>query len=457
MENVYPVIKKDIIVRTNPAKEIKFITKAKTISVTHQAWEVLQRCHGTKTIYQITDELKQNWDISIDEVTKFILEAEKNEIIFYSHDYNESPIIVTGDTKCYYPEAVLFVLTNKCNLKCSYCYGDYNPSNKDFMDLGKIEWLMPLLKSKGVSHIELSGGEPLIHPHFKKILKISFENFSSVAILSNGVLFDDELFSTIIQHKDQIALQISIDGCTAEVNSLVRGVRNTWNKSLKTIQKLIENNIKIRVGYIITKENMHELKNTLELMKKIGVKHFVFTPVNGLGRGINLKYSNNCSLINMHSKSDDFSEMLKIVKEANELYRDILVISQVKNTKPDLLNHTNFNCGIGHQTISIYPDGDIYGCQLVGKYGPRLGNIFTEEMPSIFNNSVTTFFREFKQSTDETACKECEYFGYCQACLTRIYIANNDRRSKGNDLCPVVLKSGMDKIFDFNNGFEWSL
>lgn len=457
MKNLYPALSNNIIVRTNPKNEIKFVSKAKTTSVTHQAWQVLQRCDGTKTIYQITDELQQSWDITIEEVAKLIQEAEKNNLLFYTDVYNRKPITVLGDTNCYYPDAVMFVLTNKCNLRCTYCYGDFNPTNKDFMDFNKIEWLMPLLKSKGVSHIELSGGEPLVHPHFKKILKIGLENFSTVAILSNGVLFDDELFNIFVQYRDQIALQISIDGCTEEVNSRVRGVRNTWKKSLKSIEKLIENNIKFRVGYVITKENKDELKDTLELMKNIGVKHFVFTLVNGLGRGINLQYSDHCSLNNIRSTSDDFFEMLKIVKEVSDLYGEILVINQVKKSNSGLLNYDKLNCGTGHEIISIYPNGDIFGCQLVGKYGPKLGNIFTDDMLSIFTNSVANFFREFKHSTNDASCKECEYFGYCQACLTRIYVANNERRSKGKGLCPVVLKSGMDKIYDFDNGFKWNL
>lgn len=457
MKNIYPALNKNIIVRTNPNNEIKFIIKAKTTSVTYQAWQVLQRCNGTKTIYQITDELQQNWDISIEEVIKLIQEAEKNKLLFYADVYNETPITVLEETNCYYPETVLFVLTNKCNLRCNYCYGDYNPSNQDFMDFNKIEWLMPLLKSKGVNYIELTGGEPLVHPHFNKILKISLENFSLVSILSNGVLFDDELINIVTQYKDQIALQISIDGCTEEVNSQVRGVKNTWNKSLEAIKKLIDNNIYLRVGYVITKENKHELKDTLELMKNIGVKHFAFSLVNGLGRGINLKYSDNCALNNITSTSGDFLEICEIIKEVNCLYEEILTSSQVRKNNPDLLIKKKLNCGTGHNIISIYPDGDIFGCQLVGKYGPKLGNIFTDEMPSIFNNSVANFFRKVKLSPDEAACKECEYFGYCRACLTRIYIANNDRRSKGKELCPVTLKSGMDKIYDFNNGFKWNL
>lgn len=98
------------------------------------------------------------------------------------------------------------ILTEYCNLQCSYCFASqmiseasqlYNNKNISIEQFLKIlNWLYPTALSRDFQ-IGLIGGEPTLHPQFKSILKhtnIFCETTQSKAILfTNGILLNQFL------------------------------------------------------------------------------------------------------------------------------------------------------------------------------------------------------------------------------------------------------------------------
>jgi radical SAM protein with 4Fe4S-binding SPASM domain len=456
LENSYPIINEKMQIRIQPEQKVNLSINSERKQITYHAWQVLKKCDGTKTINEIYSELQEIWDTSIDDILKLILDAEKNGYLYISNSFIKTVINVIGDESHFYPAVAAIVLTNKCNINCIYCYGNYKSNNKDFIDSNKIDELFKKLVSKGISDIELTGGEPLMHPNFKYILRTALEYFNSVSILSNGVLFDNETLDIIIKNKDKIAIQISIDGCTEETNSLVRGAANTWAKTLHNIKALTQIGVKLRIAYMLTRENLFELKATFEMMKGIGVKLVALSIVHGLGRGSNLKYSDGHAL--NFTKSPDFVEFSTILNDVAINYSDMMTnYSKIKEKFPNYFIDAN-NCGTGWNICSIYPNGDVYSCQLLGKDGPKLGNIFDDEIESIFNNNTACdFFRKFRKIGNEISCKGCNYEEYCGSCITKVFTANKDFISRGKGLCPIAIRNGMDKVFDFSKKFTYNI
>jgi len=87
-------------------------------------------------------------------------------------------------------------ITYKCNKQCDYCYvkgieDEYSDMNiTDFH--GLLDWFVKI----GQRHFNFIGGEPTIHPKFKKFLKISLKRNFNVQVISNG-LFDKSLFDNL--------------------------------------------------------------------------------------------------------------------------------------------------------------------------------------------------------------------------------------------------------------------
>jgi MoaA/NifB/PqqE/SkfB family radical SAM enzyme len=86
-------------------------------------------------------------------------------------------------------------LTDKCNLKCSYCYRESDFTKNLFLE-NPIEFLESLLKI-GIRHIEFSEGEPLLHPDIIEILNFAGKKYNLVGLLTNGILINEEIIEII--------------------------------------------------------------------------------------------------------------------------------------------------------------------------------------------------------------------------------------------------------------------
>ena len=80
-----------------------------------------------------------------------------------------------------------------CNLNCKGC-SHYSPvAQKEFLDPKEYEKVLPCLAriEKSIGQIQLLGGEPLLHPQFPKLIRLtrSYLPHTKINVLSNGVLF----------------------------------------------------------------------------------------------------------------------------------------------------------------------------------------------------------------------------------------------------------------------------
>lgn len=95
-----------------------------------------------------------------------------------------------------------------CNLNCKGC-GSLAPiAKKEFLDLEQYERDMKhlsALSSGEVHHINLLGGEPLLHPEIHRILNITRDSFpiGEIRIVTNGILLKTmkEVFWEVCKEK----------------------------------------------------------------------------------------------------------------------------------------------------------------------------------------------------------------------------------------------------------------
>lgn len=295
-----------------------------------------------------------------------------------------------------------------------------------------------------------------MHSHFIEILKEALSTFERVNILSNGVLFNNEIFEIIKSNKNKIGIQISIDGSNEETNAIIRGCKNTFYRTINTIKTLVNIEALFRVSLAVTNENKNDLFATCELMKELGVKMFSYSLTDGIGRGSKQFYPDGHALNNQDSIY--FNEMKELLKEIDKKYKDMIYgPSKFKEEASDIFLNCN-NCGAGWQSSSILPNGDVIPCSLLSSEVVNLGNIFKEDFVKIYNGkNRNTFFREFFKEKEEPECQKCEYYNYCGNCLSKIYTANRDRLRKGKQLCSKVQETGMDKVYDFFTKFDFNI
>ncbi|MFX1297707.1 MAG: radical SAM protein, partial [Promethearchaeota archaeon] len=84
----------------------------------------------------------------------------------------------------------LFEITNKCNLRCKHCYKENLDGND--LTLEQIQTILEKLSAFGISHLILTGGEPLLRKDLFQIIDFAIKNeIKNCAINTNGILLDD--------------------------------------------------------------------------------------------------------------------------------------------------------------------------------------------------------------------------------------------------------------------------
>ena len=127
----------------------------------------------------------------------------------------------------------LVVLSEKCNLNCTYCNVD--KWSKDTIDpylyLAEFKKLRELNPDEEIK-IDFFGGEPLLQMDLIKIIIDGVKDDPNVTLSmpTNGLLLTDEIVDFIIEHK--IDASVSFDGLWQDRNRLQLNGKSTMQKYL---------------------------------------------------------------------------------------------------------------------------------------------------------------------------------------------------------------------------------
>ncbi len=164
------------------------------------------------------------------------------------------------------PASVVLCVTNRCNLRCAYCYAEYYDRNHTELTTEQILSLIDELYEVGARHISLNGGEALIRNDIEIIVdKINAKNMLC-QLTTNGLLVRKKI--NILKKIDSLCLSIDGDRKSTDLN---RGV-GTYDKIIEAIGVLNDNNIKFYTNTVLTKNNKNAIKEVMELANKYGFK-----------------------------------------------------------------------------------------------------------------------------------------------------------------------------------------
>ncbi len=132
-------------------------------------------------------------------------------------------------------------LTNRCNLKCPYCFANANAQSYVYEpSLTEIKGMLDQVadvRPKRQQGIQFSGGEPTLHPHFLEAVSYAKElGFISVQIATNGITLAQEKFAKKAAEAGLRMIYLQFDGTFGGIYQKTRGV-DIW----KIKQKAVEN------------------------------------------------------------------------------------------------------------------------------------------------------------------------------------------------------------------------
>lgn len=177
-------------------------------------------------------------------------------------------------------------LTSACNSKCLHCYAECEPSSPPPVQVPHQRWLSLIDEAKqaGATVIQLIGGEPLLYPAWRElVIKAHQLNYECIEIFTNGTLVNDDCIDFFKKYNVSIATTIYADN--EQTHDKITLQPNSFNKTMITIEKLMNAEIPLRVASIIMKHNEHEVENIMKLYAKWGMNDAIPDVIRPTGRG----------------------------------------------------------------------------------------------------------------------------------------------------------------------------
>lgn len=182
------------------------------------------------------------------------------------------------------PRTVEIDITNRCNLRCAYCYFFSGPAETD-RELPTGEWLefFEELGECAVMDVMLAGGEPLLRQDLPRLLDGIVRNRMRYSLLSNGTLITDELAALLKQSGRCNQVQISIDGSGPAIHDKSRGA-GTFEKALAGLERLRRHQMPVAVRVTVNRYNIDDLEQIAALLlDDVGLPSFSTNSAGYLG------------------------------------------------------------------------------------------------------------------------------------------------------------------------------
>jgi len=295
------------------------------------------------------------------------------------HPFNNENIQINNFNT---PNSIAWNYTYKCNLNCKHCYSRkliYTEMEKDF----KIK-IAEAIGQSNIFSVDFGGGEPFMDNSLFETAAILKNYGVDISLTTNGTLVNDSTISEIKRIKFS-AIGVSIDSDQEDIQNAIRG-ENVFKKAVKTIRKLVKEDIFTEAITTISKLNANRLENIHKFCKELGVSVWrvqLFRPM-GLG------YQNiNKFMLSADEVKKAFTVLYNLFQD-NSIKIDLgigseplwhLFFSDLK--LENKIQSTYLKGGpCGKISCCIRPNGDVSPCAYVPM---SIGNMLKSSLELIWN------------------------------------------------------------------------
>ncbi|MFH1552221.1 MAG: radical SAM protein [Candidatus Omnitrophota bacterium] len=386
--------------------------------------KALKLCNGKRTVEEISKRISTFLQRDArDEIQNFFQEVVSQSNLFSLPDQERFPRRPHG------LQIVHLNLTDKCNLKCIYCYADERVGKKQ--KLQHRDYLELVDSINNISRdvkIALTGGEPLMASYALDVAEYAKKKGNQVHLISNGILINKENAERIAEVFDLI--KISLDGSTRQVHDFHRG-EASYDRTEAAIELLIRNNASLQISMTVTKKNIGDIES---MVSKYGSR-LSFAPLFKAGRARKKK--------GLAVTGSEYYKALSSIEGVDPLG---YLCSSLDATKRRRIT----KCATGDGEISISDTGDVYPCHLLHLPQFLAGNVREQPLEFIYQTSEKLkVCRELTVSKIK-GCRECDIRFICGgACRARAFY-EKDRIDVSDDFCRYEKLAFINGLFELH-------
>ncbi len=252
---------------------------------------------------------------------------------------------------------LLIEITNKCPFNCIFCSSDSTIYKKKYIEKKKFIELIQDAKKLGLDIIQLSGGEPFLHPNIIEFIDYILNCDFLLEIYSCGCIYKDREYlpipkNILMRYKNHPNLTIRYNFQTIDKENFAKLTKTTFGfeNTITSIKSCIDLNINTEVHIIPNCLNIKYLEDTIEyLINELNIKHVKILRLILHGRAL----KNHEKLV---FSKEDLAIILNNVK-LNYPSSKVEIGSAFSN-----LSNSCFKCEAGKNKFMITSDLKLFPC-----------------------------------------------------------------------------------------------
>jgi len=159
----------------------------------------------------------------------------------------------------------------ECNHRCCCCPLTTYDRLHERLSYDDIKRIVGLIRQKGeTAHIVLSGGEPMLHPDFLRILDFVASSGFYVTVLSNASLCRKREYVKAIKDvmpENRFDIITAIHSSTPAIHDKITGIQGSLMETLEGLDYLVEEGIPLTLKHIFNRISLSTLMDTFQYLE----------------------------------------------------------------------------------------------------------------------------------------------------------------------------------------------
>lgn len=333
------------------------------------------------------------------------------------------------------------IVTNACNLSCSYCYEQHSHDYGRFTPdtLKRVYDFQLSCNDNDGKLFQFFGGEPLIH----KQLILDFVNTYAtelnanmnrihVSMITNGILLTPEFIESYFAHNFvNMSISLDTDDATVDHREIGQDKIDRIIEMVGLIPEYHKNNHMVSVRCTVAMENAHTIKQFARRLYDNGLRAMVIHPL---------------------TMSSVYGSMEWDKQTWDTLHADILeLITSLPGFEIQFSEGVGVkggaNCMVGADMIAVDGSGDYSGCYFFTNQKEQaphtiLGNILND---AVYVDRYHQFQDAYNQMfLVEDQCKTCDLKGFCYQCPAGNSDSGTGQLFRPDNMCQKIVQLFID-------------
>ena len=311
-------------------------------------------------------------------------------------------------------------ITDACDQRCKHCY---IYSAGQHASLLSMTWkqmedtfynCLDFCKVYGrTPYFYITGGDPILHPDFWRLLKLMHERDIRFTILGNPFHLNERVCQELKWYGCE-KYQLSLDGLQKTHDWFRKP--GSYECTLEKISCINRAGIRSVIMTTVSKANRMEVPGIMDAAVAAGANVFAFS-----------RYVPSGGELDAGMTASEYRELLAICdKKIKEYEADgcqtyfnkkdhLWTLFAYENGEFEIpedaeegMIYGGCNCGNCH--LTILPSGEIYACRRVAD--SRVGNVFEDRIADVW----VTGMEQYREYGKFSKCSRCKLLSWCRGC-----------------------------------------